>query len=281
MKSNVVRQHYLRLFLITILGLTLTSSGYVLANEKPPEHSEERFKLPDALHYPENPENSPTRVQKKLQILKNGNWKEVANLLEKLSPDNEPVKIALIARLKKETKEGNHESGTYGEYYLKLLQRVSNLNDPSIIEPLVESLSSATGVYVPNSLAKFADKSLQVLTEKYQHTQDTDLQNGILFTIERILQQNATKKWLNSHRAAYQSLKALLLKGLNNADPFVREQAIITLITLGDTSVIPNLEILAKNDTYSIRGGEGSDLETGVIIYPLRELAQEAIAKLK
>jgi HEAT repeat protein len=272
MKSSRVRKPHFILSLVAIFLLTLSSSSYAVDGKLPHEQK----KLSKYFCYPG--EGSSCH----LKILENGDWKEVSDLLKKLSSDNEQVNLALIARLKKETKAGSHESGSYGEYYLELLQRVTNISDPSIIEPLVDSLGSASGVYVPNSLAKFGDKSLEVLIKKYDKAQDTDLRNGILFTIEKIIQKNAAKKLLNSNAATYKNLKALLLRGLKDTDPFVREQAIITLVTLGDHSVMHYLEEIVANDTYAIRGGgERSDLEKGTVIYPLRELAQEAIAKLK
>jgi hypothetical protein len=266
---------------VIIFGITLSSSGYAV-DEKHPEHFPQKMpklQLRQDFCYPGDDSCS-------LRKIENGDWTNVSELLETLPSNNEQINAALIARLEKETifdKKVDHETNrAYGGYYMDLLQRVSSIDDPRIIESLVDSLSSASGVHIPDSLAKFGDKSLKVLMKKYDEAQDTDLRNGILFTIERIIQQNAAKKGLSSNVAEYENLKALLLRALQDAEPFVREQAISVLITLGDHTVIPHLEKLAKHDTYQIRGGgEGSDLGESVVIYPLRKMAEDAIEKLK
>jgi transglutaminase-like putative cysteine protease len=243
-----------------IIIATIITTNLPGCNKEPaPKENEAQ---PDSIQEP---------PQKWLKIPKN--WDHDQQLIEQLTS---------IGRLEKEA-HYDDESESHGDDQIELIERVTTIDDPKIIGPLIDSLATVSGTKISDTLAKFGEQSLKLLIEKYNKTQNADLQNGIIFTIEQIIKKNAST--LTNNKAAssvYQELKTLLLKGLKNPDPFTRESAIIALTSLGDSLVIPHLEQIAKNDDYNIRGGgEGSELAQGTIIYPLREMAQKAIDTLK
>jgi len=251
--------------------------------------------------------------QELVKIIKNAHWENVDAILYPLTSNNKindaliyRLKIDILsaienklgetgeytpeewdARVKRDCKKENwiqfsededenakvegvceNEEG-FEEFLIYLVERVSNIDDPNIIEPIIDSLAIISGNQIPDSLTKFGDKAIKALITKYNETQDKELQSNIIFTLDRILQQNALVFSNNN-----EELKELFLKGIKNSDDLVRESAIEALMNFGDTSVIPALEEIAKNDNYVIHPSGQED------IYPVREKAQKAIDKL-
>jgi len=74
------------------------------------------------------------------------------------------------------------------------------------------------------------------------------------------------------------SMKDVFIKSLNDSDSFTRMEAIKGLGILGDTSVIPLLKPIAKNDPRAWNTVSG---DPSKFVYPVREEAQRVLKLLE
>lgn len=213
-----------------------------------------------------------------LHTLYEGSWEETDKILCWLPKDNPEVNNALLTRLNQETQyfksiTEEERDGRF-EYYMGLTHQITLLEDEKVVAPLSETLGLISGKRVPDILAKFSTQALPLLLKKYPTTKDADSKSGVLFALERIMlkQQSLPPEERNN-------IRAVLLEGLQDENPFVRQDAINALIVLNDRSVEPYLDEVAKTDVFKLP--PSPDSYSGLPVYPVRALAKKALRSLQ
>ena len=203
------------------------------------------------------------------QQIKFSPWEQLdLALTSGVNTSDTKVANALIERLQIEvnskrinTFRGEAAEG-YIEYLIKLIEHVSSIRDDSIVKPLVDSLEIVGGIFIPNQLAKYREKSLQVLTKKYSNvkrkegTRSVDSQHAKITRTRVLHAMNQVNIHMKSSRSAISrsvsdDMNSIFFDSLKDSDPFIREQAVSALKETRDRRVISKLESILINERHS------------------------------
>ncbi len=173
-----------------------------------------------------------------------------------------------------------------GEYYIDLVAIVIKLKDERAISAIVGAVECGAPSM---AVIEFGELAIPYLLERLEKTKSYAT-SDIIRTLGEIAKRAestppvvkgtaTTKAPLKSPAVSQVDLmKDAFIKNLNNPNEFTRMEAIKSLGILEDTSVIPLLKQIAKNDPRAWNTVSG---DPSKFIYPVREEAERVIKLLE
>ncbi len=162
----------------------------------------------------------------------------------------------------------------YSDYVGDVVMSVTHMRDKRALVPMLSFIDS--GNMATESLASYGDGALKAVAPLLK-SPDTDpiRRSSAMNVIRRMAEQKNLLKFSDPARARFE-LKTILIQGIRDSEPFARIEAVRGLTTLGDKDIIPLLESVATDDTYSDSHGSVTGYR-----YLVREAAQQGVQTLR
>jgi hypothetical protein len=229
---------------------------------------------------------------KLLSRLHSDEWKQRAEAVQRLiaKPEtlaSDQVKNALIDLLDRENQvivsayqEGQPVSVKYGEayseYYAELLgavDQVADFNDKRTLDVLVRASYNPDSQFAMK-FARYGEAAAPALLEIASSDFAPHRENALAILGEIL--KRAKDPTSRIPADVQEGIKQALINGTNDAEPWVRSQAVRSIGKVGDRDLIPLLERIAKTDPATIPAAE-----PGTKKFPVRAEALKALSAIK
>ncbi|MBT4485218.1 MAG: HEAT repeat domain-containing protein [Candidatus Latescibacteria bacterium] len=167
-------------------------------------------------------------------------------------------------------KEGRYLGDAEGEFLGDLLWILSVAGDMRAKEALLKTMACPhiAGGSIAKGLLRLGPQVLPDIKKYLESSNILTIRHTIL-TLKQIAEYDSTGTYFSEEER--REMKEKLLSMINDGDASLRTSSVNALGTFGDSSVIPILEEIKRNDMYKS--------ETGV--FTIRKIAERSIERLK